>query len=55
MSHAIGESERVVADAVLYYTAVEGEQRRKLRAFVEVDRATMSGEHLAAAEPGWMR
>jgi hypothetical protein len=47
VSHAIGEGERVVADAVLYYTAVEGEQRRKLRAFVEVDRATMSGERLA--------
>ncbi|MFI8169751.1 replication-relaxation family protein [Streptomyces sp. NPDC085931] len=47
VSHAIGEGERVVADAVLYYTAVEGDQRRKLRAFVEVDRATMSGERLA--------
>jgi hypothetical protein len=47
VSHAIGEGERVVADAVLHYTAVEGEQRRKLRAFVEVDRATMSGERLA--------
>jgi hypothetical protein len=37
----------VVADAVLYYTVLTGEQRRKLRAFVEVDRATMSGERLA--------
>jgi hypothetical protein len=47
VSHSIGEGERVVADAVLHYTAVKGEQRRKLRAFVEVDRATMSGERLA--------
>ncbi|WP_437109441.1 replication-relaxation family protein [Streptomyces sp. enrichment culture] len=47
VSHSIGEGERVVADAVLYYTVVRGEQRRKLRAFVEVDRATMSGERLA--------
>lgn len=47
VSHSIGEGERVVADAVLHYTVVRGEQRRKLRAFVEVDRATMSGERLA--------
>lgn len=47
VSHSIGEGERVVADAVMYYTVVKGEQRRKLRAFVEVDRATMSGERLA--------
>ncbi|MFF9221670.1 replication-relaxation family protein [Streptomyces viridosporus] len=45
--HSIGEGERVVADAVLHYTLIQGEQRRKLRAFVEVDRATMSGERLA--------
>ncbi len=37
----------MVADAVMHYTVVKGEQRRKLRAFVEVDRATMSGERLA--------
>jgi hypothetical protein len=47
VSHSIGEGERVVADAVLYYTAITGEQRRKLRAFVEVDRTTMSSERLA--------
>ncbi|MFF9244573.1 replication-relaxation family protein [Streptomyces sp. NPDC014776] len=47
VSHAIGEGERVVADAVMYYTLVESEQRRKLRAFVEVDRTTMSSERLA--------
>ncbi|MER5913017.1 replication-relaxation family protein [Streptomyces sp. NPDC001982] len=46
--HAIGDGERVVADAVTHYTLIEGQQWWKLRAFVEVDRATMSGEHLAA-------
>lgn len=46
--HAIGDGERVVADAVMHYTLIDGQQRRKLRAFVEVDRATMSSERLAA-------
>ncbi|MFF4755258.1 replication-relaxation family protein [Streptomyces sp. NPDC002514] len=46
--HAIGDGEKVVADAVMHYTLTEGKQRRKLRAFVEVDRATMSSERLAA-------
>jgi hypothetical protein len=31
----------------LHYTAINGDERRKLRAFVEVDRVTMSGERLA--------
>jgi hypothetical protein len=48
VSHTIGDGDRVVADAVMHYTLVEDEQRRKLRAFVEVDRATMSSERLAA-------
>ncbi|MGW0916701.1 replication-relaxation family protein [Streptomyces sp. NPDC002784] len=47
VSHSIGEGERIVADAVMHYTAVESEHRRKLRAFVEVDRSTMSSERLA--------
>ncbi|GGV52466.1 replication-relaxation family protein [Streptomyces spectabilis] len=47
VSHAIGDGERLVADAVMYYTVIEGQQRRKLRAFVEVDRTTMSSERLA--------
>jgi hypothetical protein len=47
VSHSIGEGERIVADAVIYYTVVESEHRRKLRAFVEVDRSTMSSERLA--------
>jgi DNA-binding MarR family transcriptional regulator len=46
--HAIGDRDRVVADAVMHYTVIDGQQRRKLRAFVEVDRATMSSERLAA-------
>ncbi|MFE1443583.1 replication-relaxation family protein [Streptomyces sp. NPDC058739] len=48
VSHAIGDGERVTADALMHYTATGGGQRRKLRAFVEVDRTTMSGERLAA-------
>jgi hypothetical protein len=47
VSHSIGEGERIVADAVLHYTAIDSEHRRKLRAFVEVDRTTMSSERLA--------
>jgi DNA-binding transcriptional ArsR family regulator len=47
VAHSIGEGERLVADAVLHYTVTDGERRRKLRAFVEVDRTTMSSERLA--------
>ncbi|MGW0332216.1 replication-relaxation family protein [Streptomyces sp. NPDC003011] len=47
VSHSIGEGERVVADAVLHYTTADADERRKLRALVEVDRATMSSERLA--------
>ncbi|MFF2386990.1 replication-relaxation family protein [Streptomyces sp. NPDC058108] len=47
VSHPIGDGERVVADAVMYYTVVDGEDRQKLRAFVEIDRCTMSSERLA--------
>lgn len=47
VAHPIGEGERLVADAVLHYTATEGQHRRKLHAFVEVDRTTMSSERLA--------
>ncbi|MGW2856703.1 replication-relaxation family protein, partial [Streptomyces sp. NPDC001215] len=46
-AHTIGEGERVVADAVMHYTLIEADQRTKLRALVEVDRATMSSERLA--------
>ncbi|MFF4733787.1 replication-relaxation family protein [Streptomyces mirabilis] len=47
VSHSIGEGERIVADAVMYYTVAESDNRRKLRAFAEVDRTTMSSERLA--------
>ncbi|MFE2644614.1 replication-relaxation family protein [Streptomyces nigra] len=47
ISHSIGEGERLVADAVMYYTVTDSEHRRKLRAFVEIDRSTMSSERLA--------
>ncbi|MEU6375517.1 replication-relaxation family protein [Streptomyces sp. NPDC046909] len=47
VAHSIGEAERLVADAVMHYTVVDGEHRRKLRAFVEIDRTTMSSERLA--------
>ncbi|HET6856133.1 MAG TPA: replication-relaxation family protein [Streptomyces sp.] len=47
VSHPIGEGERLLADALMHYTAADDEHRRKLRAFVEVDRATMSSERLA--------
>ncbi|MFK0127158.1 replication-relaxation family protein [Streptomyces nigra] len=47
VSHSIGDGERLVADAVMYYTVTDSEHRRKLRAFVEIDRSTMSSERLA--------
>ncbi|MFI9835140.1 replication-relaxation family protein [Streptomyces sp. NPDC051913] len=47
VAHPIGDGQRLVADAVLHYTHVDSQHRRKLRAFVEVDRTTMSSERLA--------
>jgi hypothetical protein len=47
VSHSIGEGERVTADAVMYYTLTGPDRRQKLRAFIEVDRTTMSSERLA--------
>ncbi|SNX88718.1 protein involved in plasmid replication-relaxation [Streptomyces sp. TLI_55] len=47
VSHPIGDGEKVIADAVMHYTLLDSELRRKLRAFVEVDRSTMSSERLA--------
>lgn len=41
-----GGADQVIADAVLHYTSA-GPRRRQYRAFVEVDRATMSSERLA--------
>ncbi|MFE7028845.1 replication-relaxation family protein [Streptomyces sp. NPDC057621] len=49
--HPLGGSEAVIADALLYYRrgdADHGSGGAMLRAFVEVDRATMGPERLAA-------
>ncbi|MFF4542280.1 replication-relaxation family protein [Streptomyces aureus] len=48
VSHPLSDGERIITDAVMHYTLVEGEERTQLRAFVEVDRATMSSERLAS-------
>ncbi|MFI1400933.1 replication-relaxation family protein [Streptomyces sp. NPDC020681] len=47
VAHSIGEGQRVIADAFMHYTLTEGDERTKLRAFVEIDRATTSAERLA--------
>jgi protein involved in plasmid replication-relaxation len=48
--HPIGSGEAVIPDALLYYRRgpADGEGGSMLRAFVEVDRATMGPERLAA-------
>ncbi|MFI9604801.1 replication-relaxation family protein [Streptomyces sp. NPDC052043] len=47
--HRIGSGEAVIPDALLYYRrSHEGGEGAMLRAFVEVDRATMGPERLAA-------
>ncbi|MFE2943453.1 replication-relaxation family protein [Streptomyces sp. NPDC059255] len=48
--HPIGNGEAVIPDALLYYRRgpVDGSDGPMLRAFVEVDRATMGPERLAA-------
>ncbi|MER5184770.1 replication-relaxation family protein [Streptomyces sp. NPDC002896] len=48
VSHPLSDGEKIIADAVMHYTLTGHEQRTKLRAFVEVDRATMGSERLAA-------
>ncbi|GAA2349580.1 replication-relaxation family protein [Streptomyces kunmingensis] len=49
VAHNLGDGERVIADALMYYTHhTPTGQRTKYRAFVEVDRATMSSERLAS-------
>ncbi|MFC7308978.1 replication-relaxation family protein [Streptomyces monticola] len=47
ITHHLGDGEKLIADAVLYYILNAEERRSKLRAFVEVDRATMTSERLA--------
>ncbi|MDQ0771599.1 hypothetical protein QF026_000065 [Streptomyces aurantiacus] len=48
--HPIGSGEAVIPDALLYYrrSPADGDNGSMLRAFVEVDRATMGPERLAA-------
>lgn len=48
VSHPLSDGERIITDAVMHYTLTEGDERTKLRAFIEVDRATMSSERLAS-------
>ncbi|BBC28742.1 uncharacterized protein SGFS_000330 [Streptomyces graminofaciens] len=47
ISHPLSDGEKIITDAVMYYTLIGEDQRTKLRAFVEVDRTTMSSERLA--------
>ncbi|MDH6436052.1 hypothetical protein M2158_004592 [Streptomyces sp. SAI-144] len=55
--HPIGNGEAVIPDALLYYQRgpVDGDGGPMLRAFVEVDRATMGPERLAAKLTSYAR
>ncbi|MEU3734558.1 replication-relaxation family protein [Streptomyces sp. NPDC033538] len=48
VSHPLSDSEKVIPDALMHCTLTGAEQRSKLRAFVEVNRTTMSSERLAS-------
>jgi DNA-binding MarR family transcriptional regulator len=48
VSHPLNDGEKIITDALMHYTLIDEEQRTKLRAFVEVDRTTMSSERLAS-------
>jgi hypothetical protein len=48
VSHPLSDGDRIITDAVMHYTLISDEERTKLRAFVEVDRATMGSERLAS-------
>ncbi|WP_435813103.1 replication-relaxation family protein [Streptomyces werraensis] len=48
VSHPLGDGKKVITDALMHYTLTGPGQRTKLRAFIEVDRTTMSGERLAS-------
>ncbi|MET8030248.1 replication-relaxation family protein [Streptomyces avermitilis] len=48
VSHPLSDGEKIITDAVMHYTLIGEDQRTKLRAFVEVDRTTMSSERLAS-------
>ncbi|MGW7073050.1 replication-relaxation family protein [Streptomyces sp. NPDC054855] len=48
-THHLGEGERLIADALMHYTLTRSDgQSTKLRAFIEVDRSTMSSERMAS-------
>ncbi|MFF1717359.1 replication-relaxation family protein [Streptomyces sp. NPDC058268] len=48
VTHLLGEGERLIADALMHYTLTRPDgQSTKLRAFIEVDRSTMSSERMA--------
>ncbi|MER5214780.1 replication-relaxation family protein [Streptomyces sp. NPDC002838] len=55
--HPIGSGEAVIPDALLYYRRgpVDGDNGSMLRALVEVDRATMGPERLAAKLTSYAR
>ncbi|MFD4955300.1 replication-relaxation family protein [Streptomyces sp. NPDC058451] len=48
VSHPLSDGEKIITDALMHYTVIGDDQRTKLRAFVEVDRTTMSSERLAS-------
>lgn len=49
VAHNLGEGERLIADALMHYTLSRPDGgRTKLRAFIEVDRSTMSSERMAS-------
>ncbi|MFF4401698.1 replication-relaxation family protein [Streptomyces sp. NPDC001480] len=52
--HSLGSGEAVIPDAVLYYRTCE-DGGSMLRAFLEVDRATMGPERLAAKPTSYAR
>ncbi|WP_308406579.1 replication-relaxation family protein [Streptomyces sp. AC555_RSS877] len=53
--HPLGGGEAVIPDALLYYRSGSGDGWSMLRAFVEVDRATMGPERLAAKVTAYAR
>ncbi|MFC8201628.1 replication-relaxation family protein [Streptomyces sp. NPDC057298] len=53
--HSLGNGEAVIPDGLLYYRTGQGEQWSMLRAFIEVDRATMGPERLAAKISAYAR
>jgi hypothetical protein len=53
--HPIGNRQAVIPDALMYYRRGPGEDGSMLRAFVEVDRATMGPERLAAKLTSYAR